>query len=224
MPRINAEYHSDAKRKIITATLDIARESGWNTVTLEAVARRVGVTKAALYTYFENSSSLNEEATFELIRKLWGRILADTEKENVGIRESVEHIAEILFTRVDPIAPLFLQALSAIIRNKQFREQVYRQYDEVLLTLSEKLLQRQRSGEISPKVDVYGSLRAINGLTLGLAFIYILSEEDPQEARVIWIDSVGRILQLQHYSSDEYGSRNNTLSPKGVTKNGLRLL
>jgi AcrR family transcriptional regulator len=203
MPRINAEYHRDAKRKIIAATLDIARESGWNTVTLEAVARKVGVTKAALYTYFENSSSLNEEATFELIRKLWGRILADTEKENVGIRESIEHIAEILYSRGDPIAPLFLQALSAIIRDKQFREQVYRQYDEVLLALSRKLLERQRSGEISTMIDVYGAIRAINGLTLGLAFIYILSEEDPQEARVIWIDSVECILQLKPYQDSD---------------------
>ena len=197
MPRINAEYHRDAKRKIITATLDIARESGWNTVTLEAVARKVGVTKAALYTYFENSNSLTKEATFDLIRNLWGRILADTEKESVGIRESIQHIAEVLFTRGDPIAPLFLQTLSGIIQDKRFREQVYQQYDEVLLALSEKLLQRQRSGEISTTVDVYGVLRAINGLTLGLAFICILSEEDSQEARVIWIDSVERILQLK---------------------------
>ena len=196
MPRINAEYHRDAKRKIIAATLDIAHETGWNTVTLEAVARRVGVTKAALYTYFENSSSLTKEATFELIRRLRERILTNTSTEKVGIRESVKRIAEILFTQGDPIAPLFLQALSGILQDKRFREQVCLQYNEVLLDLGNHLQQRQQSGEIPAEVDIQKALRAMNGLTLGLAFIYKLSGEDTLEARKIWITSVERILKI----------------------------
>ncbi len=66
MPRINPEYRNVAKKKIIAATLEIAHETGWDTVTLETVARKVGVTKGALYTYFENCDALMEEAAFEL--------------------------------------------------------------------------------------------------------------------------------------------------------------
>jgi AcrR family transcriptional regulator len=35
--------------------------------TLDAVGRKVGVTKGALYTYFANSDALMEEVPFELI-------------------------------------------------------------------------------------------------------------------------------------------------------------
>ena len=45
MPRINTEYREEAKRKIITAALEVATSDGWQRVTLETIARKVGVTK-----------------------------------------------------------------------------------------------------------------------------------------------------------------------------------
>jgi hypothetical protein len=54
IPRISPECRDDAKKKIIAATREIAHETEWNTVTLEAVARKVGVTKGAhLYVFLE---------------------------------------------------------------------------------------------------------------------------------------------------------------------------
>jgi AcrR family transcriptional regulator len=55
MPRINTEYREDAKKKIIDAAVEVAAEDGWGALTLDAVARKVGVTKGAFYSYFANS-------------------------------------------------------------------------------------------------------------------------------------------------------------------------
>jgi AcrR family transcriptional regulator len=46
MARIN--NHQDAKKKIIAAAIEIATETGWNAVTLEAISKKIGVTKAVL--------------------------------------------------------------------------------------------------------------------------------------------------------------------------------
>jgi AcrR family transcriptional regulator len=86
IPRINPKYRDDAKKKkkkIIDATLEIAHETGWNTMTLEAIVRKVGVTKGSLYTYFENSAALMEEATFELVRKFSYNIKTDKSGKDV---------------------------------------------------------------------------------------------------------------------------------------------
>ena len=58
MPRINTEYREDAKRKILTAALMVGETKGLETVTLEEISQRVGVTKSALYAYFENRDAL----------------------------------------------------------------------------------------------------------------------------------------------------------------------
>ena len=65
MARINAK--EDAKKKIIAAALDIAAEHGWDAVTLDAIAQNVGVTKPALYSYFENREALLRDVLFEVV-------------------------------------------------------------------------------------------------------------------------------------------------------------
>lgn len=197
MPRINPEYRDDAKKKIIAAALEIADETGWNTVTLEAVARKVGVTKGALYTYFANSDALMEEVTFELVRKLSYNLKTDKSGKDVGIHELLEHIADFIFADKDPVAPIFMQALTKAAQDARFRERIGKRYDETLLVLSEDFLKRQKSGQIPEEVDITMAVRAIYGLTMGLAFIYHMLEKDRREAKNVWIESVERILLMR---------------------------
>ncbi|MFA7694504.1 MAG: TetR/AcrR family transcriptional regulator [Methanoregula sp.] len=202
MPRINPEYRNEAKKKIMAATLEIAQKTGWNTVTLETVARKVGVTKGALYTYFENCDALMDEVALELVKNLSYTIKTDNAGNEAGIHEFLERIADIIFTNKDPVAPVFMQALSRAAHDEQFRERIGKRYDETLVKLREEFLQRQQKGQIPKEVDIRTAVRALYGLTLGLAFIYHMLGKDRREAKTDWLASAERILMLAPDTSD----------------------
>jgi len=196
MPRINPEYRNVAKKKIIDATLEIAHETGWNAVTLETVARKVGVTKGALYTYFENSDMLMEEAVYELVKSLKYSIKSDGACHEGDIHEMLEYVADAIFTGKNPVAPVFMQALARAAQDEQFRERIGKRYDETLVALHEEFEKRQADGQIPAEVDIRTAVRAIYGLTLGLAFIYHMLGKDRREAKNDWMASAERILML----------------------------
>ena len=196
MPRINPEYRNVAKKKIIDATLEIAHETGWNAVTLETVARKVGVTKGALYTYFENSDMLMEEAVYELVKSLKYSLTSDSAGHEVDIHEMLASVADAIFAGRNPVAPIFMQALARAAQDEQFRERIGNRYDEILVTLHEEFQKRQEAGQIPAGVDIRTAVRAIFGLTLGLAFIYHMLGKDRREARTDWLVSAERILKI----------------------------
>ena len=196
MPRINPEYRNVAKKKIIDATLEIAHETGWNAVTLETVARKVGVTKGALYTYFENSDMLMEEAVYELVKSLKYSLKSDSAGHEADIHKMLAAIADAIFSGRNPVAPIFMQALARAAQDEQFRERIGNRYDEILVTLHEEFQKRQEAGQIPAGVDIRTAVRAIFGLTLGLAFIYHMLGKDRREARTDWLASAERILKI----------------------------
>lgn len=196
MPRINPEYRNVAKKKIIDATLEIAHETGWNAVTLETVARKVGVTKGALYTYFENSDMLMEEAVYELVKSLKYSLKSDSAGHETDIHKMLAAIADAIFAGRNPVAPIFMQALARAAQDEQFRERIGNRYDEILVNLHEEFQKRQEAGQIPAGVDIRTAVRAIFGLTLGLAFIYHMLGKDRREARTDWLASAERILKI----------------------------
>lgn len=196
MPRINPEYRNVAKKKIIDATLEIAHETGWDAVTLETVARKVGVTKGALYTYFENSDMLMEEAVYELVKSLKYSLKSDSAGHEADIHKMLAAIADAIFSGRNPVAPIFMQALARAAQDEQFRERIGNRYDEILVTLHEEFQKRQEAGQIPAGVDIRTAVRAIFGLTLGLAFIYHMLGKDRREARTDWLVSAERILKI----------------------------
>ncbi|MFA6362273.1 TetR/AcrR family transcriptional regulator [Methanoregula sp.] len=202
MPRINPEYRNVAKKKIIAATLEIAHETGWDAVTLETVARKVGVTKGALYTYFENCDALMEEAAFELIKTLKCSLKTDSAGNEADIHEVLSQIADAIFTTKDPVAPIFMQALARAAQDAPFRERIGKRYDETLISLHEEFQKRQKAGQIPEEVDIKTAVRAIYGLTLGLAFIYHMLGKDRREAKKDWLESAERILLISPGTGD----------------------
>jgi len=196
MPRINPEYRNVAKKKIIDATLEIAHEAGWNTVTLETVARKVGVTKGALYTYFENSDALMEEVAVELVKHLSYSLKTASAETESDIHALLELIAESIFSGKEPAAPIFMQALARAAQDEQFRDRICKGYDDTLVKLRDEFEKRQAAGQIPAEVDIRTAVRAIYGLTLGLAFIYHMLGKDRREAKKDWLISTERILMI----------------------------
>ena len=61
-PKVLPEYKSIATSKIIDAARALFREKGFRQTTMDEIAGKLGISKAALYTYFKDKEDLFKAA------------------------------------------------------------------------------------------------------------------------------------------------------------------
>ncbi|MDD3135745.1 MAG: TetR/AcrR family transcriptional regulator [Methanoregula sp.] len=195
MPRINTEYREDAKKKIIAAALAVAAEKGWDAVTLEAIAQKVGVTKGALYAYFENREALRQEVILEVFRNIHTGI--ETTLENTGdIHSMIRNLADLVFEQQKPYATIFYQLPMRLPQDPLCREEFARIFDNNRILIRDCLARKNAEGKLSRDVDPETASSTIIALTLGLRISSLFLGKDADTAKKIWIDSVERILLI----------------------------
>lgn len=70
MPKVVPQYTDDAKRRIIQAAMEVMAEKGYENVIIDDVAKRIGVTKGAVYWYFRNKNALIQEVLITIENEL----------------------------------------------------------------------------------------------------------------------------------------------------------
>lgn len=93
MPKVIPGYKEDAKRKIIQAAVDVIAERGFALTTIDEIAKRLGVSKGAVYWYFPNKEALIKEV-FNYVQDDFKRIAFDK-----YYNHSVEQLLHVLFNR-----------------------------------------------------------------------------------------------------------------------------
>ncbi|MDD1716387.1 MAG: TetR/AcrR family transcriptional regulator [Methanolinea sp.] len=200
MPRINTEYREDAKKKIISAALEIAAENGWDAMTLDAIAKKVGVTKGALYAYFEHSEALQREVILEVIRKVrvgMERILEGEEDPRIVL----ERAAGLIFEDQRAYAAIFCQIPVRISGNSLYQEEFRTFFSGVVVLVRNYLARMKKKGTLSQKVDPEQAAGAMMALTMGLRMSALFFGRDEREAKQVWLSSVERILLLEPVES-----------------------
>lgn len=196
MPRINTEYHEDAKKKIIDAALDVAADDGWGALTLEAIAQKVGVTKGAFYSYFPNSVTLMQDVIIAMIRKMRDHAIASLSARE-DIHGALDHLGNLIFLHPKPFLPVFVQAMANIPKDPAFVEKISVLFDENTALFVKKFDRFQKKGQIPEGVDLDDAARAIYCMTIGLALTTHMMKKDVANAKRIWIDSAERILRIE---------------------------
>jgi len=196
MPRINTEYREDAKKKIIAAALDVASTSGWGALTLDAIAQKVGVTKGAFYSYFENSGTLMQDVLIEMIRIIRDQILDGLSGES-DIHAALDRLAGFIFLEPKPFIPIFIQAVAGIPKDPVFMARITGLLDENSVLIVAALSRYQDSGQIPNDVELPSAVRAIYAMTIGLGLMTHVLGKDPALTKQAWMDAVERILELE---------------------------
>jgi AcrR family transcriptional regulator len=197
MPRINKEYREEAKKKIIAAALDVAATEGWERVTLEAIAQKVGVTKGAFYSYYPNSTVLMQEVVVEMIRSLRDQMLHEGE-DIPDIHEKLDQVSDFIFLKIQSLIPVFFQAISSsITKDPVFKEKLGDLLDENTAIIIAVLKRYQDAGQIPKQVNLPAAVRAIYGMSIGLGVITKILGKDARENKQAWMEATRKILMLE---------------------------
>jgi AcrR family transcriptional regulator len=200
MPRVVPEYKEDAKRRIIEAAMDVMAEKGCEQLAIDDVAKKLGVTKGAVYWYFPSRE--------KLIGEVFQKIQADIQKisfESYYNRPLEETLLMIFdrFTMSDHRQQaIFFEMLALAGRNSDVRHATREYFRGMTATIEEAIRMEKRKEFLQTQADARALALLMVALFSGLRD-YELLWMSPSEIRDLWTEGV-KILLRPSYSGS-YG-------------------
>jgi AcrR family transcriptional regulator len=185
MPRINTEYREDAKRKILTAAMKVGETKGLETVTLEEISQMVGVTKSALYAYFENRDVLIREMVIEVFSRYQSDV-GDAFADDPDMPTMLERLGNVLFAGQIQYASLFAQITKLNISSDPILREILLDLSQHLNIIGKQISHLQEQGRIPNKGDPEEIETAIIALAIGLKVLSNLRGWDADRVRQMW--------------------------------------
>ncbi|HME18889.1 MAG TPA: TetR family transcriptional regulator [Nitrososphaerales archaeon] len=187
MPRVLPEYRSIATSKIIEAARTLFREKGFRQTTMDEIARKLGISKAALYTYFKDKEALFKAAYESSPRELEQVI------EWVVKQGDTRQAFEAFFDRMMPdskrAAGLSFEVISEATRNPELREVLKRHNDQYLAAVERCIIATSKRKRADAK-ELAGSILALwNGMESLVALGFPL-----EETRVYWNSAMSKLV------------------------------
>jgi AcrR family transcriptional regulator len=166
MPKVVPEYKEDAKRRIIDAAMDVIAERGCNQMTIDDVAKRIGVTKGAVYWYFKSKE--------ELVAAVLNRFQSDIEKTTFEsfYNRPIEEVFSQLFERFsladDRQRAIFFEMFALAARNTEVRHATREYYAGLVATFEEVIKREKKKHFIQTQADPHTLALLLVALYSGL--------------------------------------------------------
>lgn len=214
MPKVVPEYREEAKNRIIKKSVKYFSKKGYHKTKMSEIADSLGVSKAALYQYFESKEELFSQVMQyyvdsmqrELISFLKSKhpkdimgdeffdIMFDTRSE-----DSKDHTVLIdgLFPPLD-----FSLAISELITSApSMKNEMTKHYEKSIKLLSEYFEEYKKKGVIKKEVDTSSMSMGIISLQDGL-MTAILMGIGISEVKRTWKDVTKMILRSSFVEAD----------------------
>ncbi|ABS55945.1 transcriptional regulator, TetR family [Methanoregula boonei 6A8] len=196
MAKVNKQYREDAKERIIAAAIEVAGENGWDAVTLDAIAQKVGVTIPALYHYYKNCDALLDEVILKVAHVTQLHLEAGVAHED-DIHQIIRDIADLTFNQKKYYGPAFIQLLAQLSQHPKQRKKIARIFKIHSIILRDALIRAKAKGDLLPRVDPDEAVRMIFAISMGISLGSIMMEEEDTEGdKRIWINAVERCLLI----------------------------
>lgn len=206
MARVNKEYREGAKERIVTAALEIAVERGWEAMTLDAIAQKIGVTTPALYSYFKNRDALQDEVVLRIIQHNQADMAVILARDK-PVHEIIHDYATLTLTHQSRYHNLLSNLPIRFIENPEQRRRLATHYRTYMAITRDCLARAQARDEIPQQVDIDHATRLINTLAIGLHITSLFLEKtDPVQEAELWIEAVERLLLISPAGTDEPAS------------------
>jgi len=192
MPRVVPEYKEEARTRIVTAANQVFGEKGYRQATMDDVAKKLGVSKGALYLYFASKEELFE-AICRTEPLAFKEILYSTFSENKNPLESAGEFFDKMLKRYGSNSGLSFEIFSEASHNPGLRKILKKTQDEYATILMSYLEEGRKRGLVDRGLDLRFITYALIALWNGIETIVVtgLSAED---ARRAWLEGFKAIF------------------------------
>lgn len=191
MPKVVPEYKEDAKRRIIQAAIEVIAERGYARTTIDDIARKLGVSKGAVYWYFPSKEDLFQEA-LQSIQIEMQKVAFDT-YYNRPLEWELNQVLERFSLTDDTRRTLFYEMFALATRDNVARHAISDYIKSLISTVTEGIEREQKQGTIAAETDARTLaliLVAISSGMLDYALIYM----SHAEIRQVWREAARLLL------------------------------
>ena len=189
MSKIFLNYKEEAKKVIIDSAITVAIREGYQAMTIEDVAKEVGVTKGALYGYFQNKEELMSEVLIEISKKLEETLDFSDMEENLD--SHLDQLSDRILN--DPNIPLISELIAISGRDPAIHQMVSNMMDRTIQIIQNDLQNLQEQKCIPGTLDLHAAAIEIEALSRGMATKFHITQ-NPEEIRILWGSGIKNLM------------------------------
>jgi len=194
MPKVVPEYKKQARVRIIEQALKLFSERGYHHTRMTDIANDLGVSKGAIYQYFESKEQLFIEAIRHHGEKRGRVVQGFLESGSLKSISSSEFFDEMHKLRLSSL-PLTVDLLRETEHNKVLRNMLADVAQDWSQGLVQLINEMKSKGEIRDDVDPSSLARGILALRDGL-YSHIMMGAEKNEVTKTWVDIMSFLMKV----------------------------
>ncbi len=196
MPKVLPEYKQEARSRILEAAKQVFDDKGYRQATMEDVAKKLGVSKGALYLYFAS-----KEEVFGAICRTAPLALKDilysSFKDTVNPMESASEFFDKMLKHYGSNPGLSFEIFSEASRNPALKRALKTTQDDYAEIMVGFLQELRKRGFVANDLDLRSVAYALIALYNGLE-ITLVSGLPVGEARNAWLEALKAMFMHRH--------------------------
>lgn len=181
------EYREEAKKRIVEAGLEVMYEKGYCNTTMEDIARRLDVSKPALYRYFKNKDELVIESA-NYLQTQYRDIKTNSNPDICPVDAWLEIFDQIMSPDAK-IHALYFEILGMTTHKPEVQKRSIEGMKRGIDQPTREITEQQQKGLISSETDPRTLAVTIVSLFNGMRVLILLGV-DWEEVRSRWIEII----------------------------------
>lgn len=193
MPKMYPGYREEVAKKIVAEASALFMEKGFSATTMEDIAARLGVTKAAIYQYYKSKVDLFAAVTGFQRQELAGML--ERSFEGREVREGASVLFDSLLDYINRSREMYSDVMAVAVHNETIRTILLEDRNGNLAVI-EQFIEGQKAKSLNHS-SINSRILAVScdALINGLMFDVMIGM-DPAEAKRAWLDSVDNLLRV----------------------------
>jgi AcrR family transcriptional regulator len=194
MPKVVPEYKEAAKSKIVEAARVIFAKKGYHDATMDDVAKEVGVSKGALYSYFKSKEDLLKEISLQSHQTLRTILVETSACEN--LEATLEQVYTIITEKYMGNLQTHFEIIALASHDSKIRKIIYEDYQKDIEAVEKFIEKKKEHGDIRDDINARALAGLFEALYIG-TLAKLLVGYSNQEVHDSWIKSMILILGKQ---------------------------
>jgi AcrR family transcriptional regulator len=192
MPKVFPEYKEEAKSKIIEAARIVFAKKGYHDATMDDVAKEVGVSKGALYSYFKSKEDLLKEISLQGHQTL--RTILNEMSKCTNLEDALEQVYNTITEKFKGNLHTHFEIVALASHDSAIRRIVFEDYQKDIDAVEAFVKEKKRQGEIRIDVDARVLAELFTALYLGTLAKLLIGYPN-KKVHDDWIKSMSLILR-----------------------------
>jgi AcrR family transcriptional regulator len=193
MPKVVPEYKEVAKSKIVEAARVVFGKKGYHDATMDDVAKEVGVSKGALYSYFNSKEDLLKEISLQGHQTL--RIILGETSACKNLESALEQVYVTITGKYKGNLHTHFEIVALASHDANIRKIVFKDYQKDIDAIEGFVNEKKKQGFIRMDVNARVLAELFTALYMGTLAKLVMGFPD-EVVRDQWIKSMVLILGI----------------------------